>query len=228
LEDYYGSRYRRKTAYVPNGTQVRKQHSSLQLKQLGLVPSQYALYLGRFSPEKNCHLLIDAFEKIDSSFQLALAGGSSHTDTYAASMRARQNERIKILDWLSGEALEAVLTNAALFVLPSDLEGSSLALLDAMGAGVCVLASDTPENCEVIAGTGFTFQRGDAEDLQRMLSLLLSDSRLRETASKLGVERIRERYLWGKVVGDVNDIAGADEADWQSGIMANCSTRSRA
>jgi glycosyltransferase involved in cell wall biosynthesis len=206
LEDYYGSRYSRKTVYVPNGTRVRKQHSSLHLKRLGLAPSQYVLYLGRFSPEKNCHLLIEAFERIERPFQLVLAGGSSHTDTYAASLRTHQNERIKILDWLSGEALEAVLTNATLFVLPSDLEGSSLALLDAMGAGVCVLASDTPENCEVIAGTGFTFRRGDAEDLRRMLNLLLSDSRLRETASKLGVERIRERYLWGKVVGDVSDI----------------------
>jgi glycosyltransferase involved in cell wall biosynthesis len=176
------------------------------LKQLGLAPSQYVLYLGRFSPEKNCHLLIEAFEKIECSFQLVLAGGSSHTDAYAASLRTHQNEKIKILDWLSGEALEAVLTNAALFVLPSDLEGSSLDLLDAMGAGVCVLASDTPENCEVIAGTGFTFRRGDVEDLQRMLSLLLSDSRLRETACKLSLERIRERYLWGKVVADVNDI----------------------
>jgi glycosyltransferase involved in cell wall biosynthesis len=149
---------------------------------------------------------IEAFEKLDCPLKLVLAGGSSHTDAYAATLRARQSERIKILDWLSGEALEAVLTNAALFVLPSDLEGSSLDLLDAMGAGVCVLASDTPENCEVIAGTGFTFRRGDVEDLQRMLSLLLSDSRLRETACKLSLERIRERYLWGKVVADVNDI----------------------
>ena len=40
---------------------------------------------------------------------------------------------------------QELLTNAALFVLPSDLEGLSLALLDAMGAGVCVLTSDVPE-----------------------------------------------------------------------------------
>jgi glycosyltransferase involved in cell wall biosynthesis len=176
------------------------------LKQLGLAPSQYVLYLGRFSPEKNCHLLIDAFEKIECPFQLVLAGGSSHTDTYAATLRTRQNEKIKILDWLSGEALEAVLTNPALFVSPSDLEGSSLALLDAMGAGICVLASDAPENREVIASAGFTFRRGDVEDLQRMLCLLLSDSRLREAAGKSGQERVRERYLWGKVTADVNDI----------------------
>jgi len=76
--------------------------------------------------------------------KLVLAGGSSYTDDYATSVRDRSDKRIKVLDWLSGDVLEEVLTNAALFVLPSDLEGSCLALLDAMGAGVCALASDTP------------------------------------------------------------------------------------
>ena len=52
--------------------------------------------------------------------------------------------------------MDELLTNAMLFVLPSDLEGLSLALLDAMGAGVCVLASDIPENREVVDGSGFT------------------------------------------------------------------------
>jgi hypothetical protein len=39
-------------------------------------------------------------------------------------------------------------TNAMLLVLSSDLEGLSLALSDAMGAGLCVLAGDVPENRE--------------------------------------------------------------------------------
>jgi len=75
-----------------------------------------------------------------------LAGGSSHTEKYVAHLREHESDQIKFLDSLSGDALEEVLTNAALFVLPSDLEGLSLALLDAMGAGGCVLASDVPEN----------------------------------------------------------------------------------
>ena len=54
-------------------------------------------------------------------------------------------------------------------VLPSDIEGLSLALLDAMGAGVCALTSDIAENCELVEGAGFTFKRGDVNDLERML-----------------------------------------------------------
>lgn len=88
-------------------------------------------------------------------------------------------------------------------MLPSDLEGLSLALLDAMGAGVCVLASDVPENREVIEDTGFVFKCGDVPDLQRMLSLLLSDARLREIAGGSAQQRVRQNYLWGKVAKEI-------------------------
>src|SRR6185369_8889943 len=72
-----------------------------------------------------------------------------------------------------GDELEELLTNAMLFALPSDMEGLSLALLDAMGAGVCVVTSDIPENRELVDGAGFTFRRGDVEDLERILQMLL-------------------------------------------------------
>jgi glycosyltransferase involved in cell wall biosynthesis len=90
-----------------------------------------------------------------------LAAGIHHT------------QQIRLLPWISGEDLDELLSNAAVFVLPSDLEGMSLALLDAMAAGVCVLTSDIPENQEVVAGVGFTFKRGDRSDLTRVLDLLM-------------------------------------------------------
>src|SRR5207253_7795077 len=127
-----------------------------------------------------------------TSFKLVLAGGSSHTDDYAANLRKHASDRVLFLDWLSGDALAEVLSNAMLFVLPSDLEGLSLALLDAMGAGVCVLASDIPENCELVEGAGFTFSRGDVADLERMIRLLLADPHVREEAARSAQERIRQ------------------------------------
>ena len=135
-----------------------------------------------------------------------LAGGSSHTDQYAASLRKNETERIRIVDWLSGDALEEVLTNATLFVLPSDLEGMSLALLDAMGAGICVLTSDTPENREAVADAGFTFNRGDVQDLQRMLTMLLNDDDLRRRTGRLAQERVRQHYLWDDVAKEIEAL----------------------
>ena len=156
-----------------------------------------------FFAGKNCHLLIQAYEKIQTPAKLVLAGGSSHSDVYAGELRNRQSENIRFLNWVSGDALEELLTNAMLFVLPSDIEGLSLALLDAMGAGVCVLTSDIAENCELVEGAGFTFKRGDVNDLERMLRWLISDSHVRLVAAEHAQARIREHYLWPVIAKEV-------------------------
>ena len=99
--------------------------------------------------------------------------------------------------------MDELLTNAMLFVLPSDLEGLSLALLDAMGAGVCVLASDIPENRELVDGTGFTFRHGDRDDLERMLRLLISEPEVRKAVADKAREKVWEHYLWGRVAREI-------------------------
>jgi glycosyltransferase involved in cell wall biosynthesis len=203
LEKRFHSRYTTRAVYIPNGTEMRETRSGPHLRQFDLVPEEYVLFLGRFSPEKNCDLLIDAFERTDTTMKLVLAGGSSHTDCYADELRKHASERIKILDWLAGDALQEVLTNAALFVLPSDMEGLSLSLLEAMGAGLCVLASDIPENRELIEDCGFTFRIGDADDLRRMLTLILADEDLRAVTGQKARVRVEQNYLWDQVTAQI-------------------------
>jgi glycosyltransferase involved in cell wall biosynthesis len=206
LQEHYRSRHEVETAYVPNGTTIRKRHPPWQLERWGLVPRRYILFLGRFSPEKNCDLLIEAYKKLNTSVKLVLAGGSSYSDAFATKLRHHGDARISMLDWVSGEELDELLTNAALFVLPSDIEGLSLALLDAMGAGVCVLASDIPENLEVVEGAGFTFKCGDVADLRRMLAMLISDPLMRKAAERTAQQRIREKYLWTQITREIEQI----------------------
>jgi glycosyltransferase involved in cell wall biosynthesis len=207
LQQYFHTKYKGGVTYVPNGTEIRTPHVGACLTNFGLVRRKYVLFLGRFSPEKNCDLLIDAFEQltseVDSDTKLVLAGGSSYTNKYSNALLKRAGPHIKILDWLTGDALKEVLSNAALFVLPSEMEGMSLSLLEAMGAGLCVLASDTPENCEVIADCGFTFQAGDVADLRRMLALLLNDEGLREAAGERARTRVEQNYLWNHVTAQI-------------------------
>jgi glycosyltransferase involved in cell wall biosynthesis len=203
LQRHYRTAYGVQTTYVPNGSVIRKRVAPLQIPEWGLEPDNYILFLGRFSPEKNCHLLIEAYEKLETRAKLVLAGGSSYTNAYVDELRKHQSEQVLFLNWVQGAALDELLTNAALFVLPSDLEGLSLALLDAMGAGVCVLTSDIPENREVIEGAGFTFQPGDANDLAHLLQRLLPDVRTRRLAGRNAQARVRERYLWPRIAAEI-------------------------
>ncbi|MGC1161078.1 MAG: glycosyltransferase family 4 protein, partial [Candidatus Sulfotelmatobacter sp.] len=162
LQKHYRAGYGAETSYVPNGGMLREWRVPDRIFDWELEPGRYILFLGRFSPEKGCHLLVEAYEKLDTDVKLVMAGGSSYCDNYSRQLRTHAGERIKMLEWVSGEALDELLTNAMMFVLPSDLEGLSLALLDAMGAGLCVLSSDVPENREAVEDAGFTFRRGDA------------------------------------------------------------------
>ena len=205
LWSYFRERYRLETRYIANGALLRERRNATKILEWGLLPERYVLFLGRFSPEKNCHLLIEAYEPIETEVKLVLAGGGNRSDAYCQELLNHASDRVRLLPYVSGDAFEELLTNAMLFVLPSDLEGLSLALLEAMGAGLCVLASDIPENRELVDGAGFLFRPGDATDLQRMLRLLLADPEVRMAAGHAAKQRIREQYLWPKIAHQVED-----------------------
>lgn len=206
LQKRYRDQFAAQTTYVPNGTTLRKRSIDSGLAAWGLKSQQYILYLGRFSPEKNCHLLIDAYKKLQTTVKLVFAGGPSHSDSYAAELRRHQSDRILFLDWVSGAPFDTLLTNAMLFVLPSDIEGLSLALLEAMGAGVCVLASDIPENRELVEDAGFTFRAGDGADLARVMHMLIANPVLRLGIAQVARQRVTDSYQWEKVTRQVEQV----------------------
>lgn len=91
-------------------------------------------------------------------------------------------------------------SNAYAYVLPSDVEGMPMSLLEAMAHGRCCVTSDVPECADVLAGAGLTFKKGDAADLRRVLRDALADSAM---ASRLGIaarERVNTTYDWDSVV----------------------------
>jgi len=203
LQQRYRETHGIEAFYVPNGGVLRERSEPRAILEWGLDPGKYVLFLGRFSPEKGCHLLVEAFEQIETDVKLVMAGGSSYCDDYSQELRTHASERIRILDWVSGDTLDELLTNAMVFVLPSDMEGLSLALLDAMGAGLCVLTSDVPENREVVDGAGFMFQRGSSADLADRLRFLLANPAVREAAGRTARRRIEEQYQWQKIAADI-------------------------
>jgi glycosyltransferase involved in cell wall biosynthesis len=203
LRERYRERHGVETFYVPNGGVLRECGEAGKILDWGLTPGKYILFLGRLSPEKGCHLLVEAYERLNTDVKLVLAGATSYSDDYSRELRTHASDRIKILDWVSGETLDQLLTNAMLFVLPSDLEGLSLALLDAMGAGLCVVASDVPENREVVTDVGYIFRHGDAGDLADRLRFLIANPAVREAVGRAAKVRVREHYLWSKIAKEI-------------------------
>jgi glycosyltransferase involved in cell wall biosynthesis len=206
LQKYYRHGYGVESCYVPNGGVLRERRLPDKIFNWGLEPGKYILFLGRFSPEKGCHLLVEAYEKLNTDVKLAMAGAASYSDEYSRRLHSHAGERIKMLGWVSGDALDELLTNAMIFVLPSDLEGLSLALLDAMGAGLCVLSSNVAENREAIDDAGFTFRLGDVADLADRLRFLIANPSVRNAVGQAAKRRIRQHYQWSQIAAEIECV----------------------
>ena len=203
MQDYFLENYGRKTHFIPNGItrpQIRK--AELIRERYGLEKDGYILFLARIVPEKGLHYLIEAFYQMKTDKKLVIAGGSSHSHAYMEQIRemASRDERILMTDFVHGQCLEELYSNAYLFVLPSDVEGMALTLLEAMSFGNCCLVSDIKENTEVVEEHAVTFRKGDVEDLKRKLSELLNSPERVEAIRRESQEFICAKYNWDEVV----------------------------
>ena len=111
-----------------------------------------------------------------------------------------KDERIIMTDFVQGQVLEELYSNAYAFVLPSDVEGMALTLLEAMSYGDCCLVSDICENTEVVEDKALIFRHGDVKDLRRQLAYLLTHPEVVEEYRKQSADYICGKYNWDDVV----------------------------
>lgn len=202
-QSYFEDAYGRTSTFIPNGIEKKRLTPASQIKERwGLCEGSYLLYLGRLVPEKRPELLIEAFKGLDTEKRLVIAGGGSDTSEYEASLReaAQGDPRVLFTGFVNGELLEELYSNCYAYVLPSDVEGMPMSLLEAMAYGCCCVTSDIPECADVLAGNGVTFTRGDFEELRRILAdLLVEPARVARLASA-ALERVSTSFDWDSVV----------------------------
>ena len=198
VQDYFKKEYGRDTVYIPNGvnaSEIRK--ASLITEKYRLEKDGYILYLGRIVPEKGVHYLIDAYSQIDTSMPLVIAGGSSHSQEYFDELKQKaQGKNIIFTDFVQGQELEELYSNAYVYVLPSDLEGMPISLLEAMSYGNCCLTSDIPECTEVCSDNAVYFKKSDINDLKQKLEELLNNKQEVNEYKNSAADYILKRYSW--------------------------------
>ncbi len=187
--------------YIPNGVPEPQSAPISELARYGIAEPGFILWMGRFVPEKRVEDLIGAVREMPAVRQLVLAGEVDDS-AYCRRLRelARGEARILFPGGLYGAAKSAALSHAGAFVLPSEMEGFPIALLEAMRYGLPVLASNIPENLEALTPgvSGFAFRTGDAGSLRERLDWMLSHpveaqaagARAREEAARYDWERI--------------------------------------
>ncbi|MCX5683135.1 MAG: glycosyltransferase family 4 protein [Planctomycetota bacterium] len=197
LRDHFIQRYGREVLVIPPGVDLKPCLPPEEIRRWGLTRNSYILYVGRLSMEKGADLLINAFRALSTPLRLVIVG-DSHDASYKTRLTAlAQNDpRIRFIGFAGGRLLQELYSNARLFVLPSLLEGLSLALLEAMSYSLPCLVSDIPENLTVLDDAGFTFRSGDARSLSERLAWLLGNPESCAAAGLQGQTLVRGRYTW--------------------------------
>lgn len=215
MQRYFKNTYGRDTRFIPNGIAPAVDQPAEEItRRFGLTAGSYILFLGRIVPEKGVHYLIEAFKRLGTDQRLVIAGGASDSNEYYARIQeaAAQDPRIVLTGFVEGRTLSELYSNATVYVLPSDLEGMPMSLLEAMGHGRACLTSDIPECAEVLGDCGVTFAKGDADDLAAKLASLLADPDRILRLGSAARRRVRENYDWDRIVDRTLALYAGEEA----------------
>lgn len=208
LQQYFEDTYQLETAYIPNGPgkYAPSNPDFPFLKTLGVESGRYLLFLGRLVPEKRPELLIAAFQRLQAhGWKLLLTGGTSDTADYTQELLALANNNPDIIftGELKGTKLAEVVRGAGLFVLPSDLEGLPLVMLEAMREGIPVLASDIPPHRQLIEeDRGMLFKAGSINSCCQALEKAIADRQQLAILAKRAQDHVRNYYTWDKITAD--------------------------
>jgi glycosyltransferase involved in cell wall biosynthesis len=169
LVDYGVSRGR--VRVVPNGADVVTYAPAPSDYKESINASVLVSYLGRIDPEKNVGDLVDAFQGLDLPQDHKLVVVGNGMDLARLRRRAAGDRRVIFRGYV-GDLRERVriLRAADIFVLPSSIEGLSLALLEAMAAGTAIIATDVGADAEALRGAGIVV---DLDSLEQQLPLAL-------------------------------------------------------
>ena len=166
-----------------------------------LPANGYVLFVGTLEPRKNVGTLLDAYERLlhrlPAAPDLVLAGGAS---TDAAPWLARMGRpplagHVRHVGYVANDERERWYAGARVLVLPSLDEGFGLPVLEAMSAGIPVVASTRGAIPEVTAGAADLIEPDDADCLARALERVLTDIDWATSRAIAGLARA-STYTW--------------------------------
>lgn len=181
---------------IPNGVDVVTYSPGLSNFKETLGASLLVTYMGRLDPEKNVSDLVAAFDELDvpEDHKLVIVGNGM--DLARLRRKFESNSRIVFKGYV-GDLSERVhiLRAADIFVLPSSIEGLSLAMLEAMAAGTAVVATDVGADAEALRGAGVIIDlKALEEQLPLALRVLIEYPDFRRELAAQARQRAVEQY----------------------------------
>ncbi len=196
--------------YIPNGVKaVETRPGNAALQQFGVAPKQYFFTLSRFVPHKAVEDVIQAFAGVKTDMKLLIIGWAAPSEAaYVAALKrlAAQVPRVVLAGRQTGRSLDQLIANGYAMLHASRSEGLSVSILEAMARGKCVLASDIPENLELMQAAGTSFRVGDIPDLRQKIQWLIDHPRLVAACGQQARELVKRSYSWDSIVRATEEV----------------------
>ena len=199
IRDYYLKEYRKTSVTIAYGANCERSETTAVLDQLGIRPREYFLYVSRLEPENNAHVVIEAYEKVATDKPLLIVGSAPYAHRYIEQLKSTRDPRIRFPGAIYGAGYRELQSHACVYIQATEVGGTHPALIEAMSAGNCIIAKDTPENHEVLDDCGLFFQ--DSASLSRRLEAVLADIPLVERLREKAQNRAKAHYSWDAVTG---------------------------
>lgn len=208
LLKYAKDKYKNNPVYIPSSAKLNDLLDANEIKKWGLEKNNYIAYIGRLVRHKGVHYLIKAYQEIKTDKKLVIVGDGSYTDDYVKELHdlAGDNPNIIFTGNQSGQALQELFSNAAIFIQPSESEGLSFALLEGMSYARLCLVSDIDANREALADTGITFKSEDYQDLKVKLEYTLNNLDSLADMGQRALERVRTQYDADNIAKQTADL----------------------
>jgi glycosyltransferase involved in cell wall biosynthesis len=208
IERYYRERYGARSVFIPYGAHAAPEAPGPELARRGLSPRGYFLYVSRLEPENNAHRVVEAFEQVRTERRLVVVGDAPYARAYIERLRTTPDPRILFTGGIYGDGYRELQSNALCYVHATEVGGTHPALIEAMGMGGLVVANDTPENAEVVAGTGLLYRFNDAADLTGLLQRVADAPEGWAELRAAARARVAECYSWESVVDRYEALLG--------------------
>lgn len=197
MKNYVKTKYNCEGILIPGGANLYTAATQDRLSTWGLSRENYILSVSRIIKLKGLQYLIPAFKNLKTNKKLVITGEGE----YLAPLKklAAGDDRIIFTGNQGGQTLDQLYANAYLFVQPSEMEGMSISLLEAMAHRTACLISDITANREALADTGFTFMTQNITDLQNQLEKLLNNPEEVKIKALAAYERVRQNFTWVEV-----------------------------
>jgi glycosyltransferase involved in cell wall biosynthesis len=196
-----------RVALIDNGVPVEK-----YAEPVGRHGTPRVLYVGLLTPRKGVVDLLTASRLLRErgiAHEIALLGGTPDEGPEAeAAVRAALVDTVQLLGTRPHEEMPVAFAEADVFCLPSWWEAMPLSVLEAMAAGLPVVATDVGDVGRAVADgeTGFVVPAREPERLADALEKLLTDPDLRRRMGAAGRARVRERFSSSVTAGEVSAL----------------------